>query len=67
MVFMLAMTGWAIVSLVTQFAQAEGKAHLLAVGLAMLALEVWIVAEAVVLVVRSGRTRREGATGQTLL
>lgn len=67
MLFMLAMTGWAIVSLVTQFAQAEGKAHLLAVGLAMLALEVWIVAEAVVLVGRSGRTLREGATGQTLL
>lgn len=67
MVFMLAMTGWAIVSLVSQFAQAEGKAHLLAVGIAMLALEVWIVAEAVVLVVGGRRIASEGATGQTLL
>ncbi|MDQ7014243.1 MAG: carbon starvation CstA family protein [Planctomycetota bacterium] len=54
MVFMLGMTGWAIVSLVGQFAAAEGKAHLLVIGVAMLILEVWIVAEAVMLVVRRG-------------
>ncbi len=54
MVFMLGMTGWAIVSLVGQFAGAEGKTHLLVIGVAMLILEVWIVAEAVMLVAGPG-------------
>ncbi len=50
MLFMLAMTGWAIVLLAQGFASAEGKAHLLVVSIAMLALEAWIVIEACVLV-----------------
>ncbi len=49
MCFMLAMTGWAIVGLVGQFAGAEGKLHLLIISVAMLVLEVWIVVEAGVL------------------
>ena len=65
MVFMLAMTGWAIVSLVSQFARAEGKAHLLAVGIAMLALEVWIVVEAVVLVFK-GIDRNDDTGSRTM-
>ena len=60
MVFMLAMTGWAIASLVQQFADAEGKVHLLIVGLAMLVLEVWIVVEAGVLLVRGVAPRGPG-------
>jgi len=52
MVFMLAMTGWAIVELISGFARAEGKTHLLAISILMLALEVWIVIEAVILVSR---------------
>jgi len=52
MVFMLAMTGWAIAELVVGFARAEGKAHLLAISVLMLALEIWIVIEAVILISR---------------
>lgn len=52
MVFMLAMTGWAIADMTRQFAGVDGKQHLLAVSVAMLLLEIWIIAEAVVLVVR---------------
>jgi len=63
MVFMLAMTGWAIASLVRQFADAEGKLHLLIVGLAMLVLEVWIVVEAVALVWRARRVPTPGPVG----
>ena len=62
MVFMLAMTGWAIASLVQQFADAEGKVHLLIVGLAMLVLEVWIVVEAGVLLVRGVAPRGPGGS-----
>ena len=52
MVFMLAMTGWAIASQVVGFAQAEGKLHLLIVSSLMLVFEVWIVVEALVLLVK---------------
>jgi len=57
MVFMLAMTGWAIALLAKGFADAPGKTHLLVVSLLMLGLEVWIVFEAAVLLVR-GRANR---------
>ncbi len=52
MVFMLAMTGWAIAEMVRQFAAAEGKTHLLVVSALMLVFEAWIVVEAVMLVLR---------------
>lgn len=51
MVFMLAMTGWAITELVIGFSQ-NGKTHLLVISLLMLALEIWIVVEAGVLIAR---------------
>jgi len=66
MVFMLAMTGWAIAEMIRQFAAEGGKIHLLIVSVLMLAFEVWIVAEAVALVAR-GRAAPAGATGQPLL
>jgi len=66
MVFMLAMTGWAIASQVVGFARAEGKTHLLVVSGLMLVFEAWIVVEAVMLVAR-GRAISAGATGQPLL
>lgn len=50
MVFMLAMTAWAIATLIGQFARSDGAVHLLAIAVMMLALEVWIVIEAAVLV-----------------
>ncbi len=52
MVFMLAMTGWAIVELVRHFAPPEPNWLLLGVGVAMLAMEVWIVVEAARLMFR---------------
>ena len=52
MLFMLAMTGWAIADMIAGFAHAPGKLHLLVVTILMLALEIWIVLEAVVLIVR---------------
>jgi len=55
MVFMLAMTGWAIAELIAGFAHSEGKAHLLIVSILMLAMEVWIVIEAGVLMARHRR------------
>jgi carbon starvation protein len=62
MVFMLAMTGWAIAEMVRQFAGQEGKLHLLVVSVLMLAFEVWIVVEAVVLLGKQrGRRTRDAA------
>jgi carbon starvation protein CstA len=52
MLFMLAMTGWAISDMLIDFARTPGKTHLLIVTILMLALEIWIVLEAVVLIVR---------------
>ncbi|MCC7390531.1 MAG: carbon starvation protein A [Phycisphaerales bacterium] len=52
MVFMLAMTGWAIAGLIEQFASGDGRKLLLGVSVAMLILEVWIVVEAGLLLVR---------------
>jgi len=53
MVFMLVMTGWAIVLLIEGFSGEGGRRwHLLAVSLLMLALEVWIVVEAGILVLQ---------------
>lgn len=46
MIFMLAMTGWAIVELISGFSQNPEKVHLLIITSLMLALEVWIVVEA---------------------
>ncbi len=56
MIFMLAMTGWAIVSLARTFAGDGGRPGLLAISLLMLGLEAWIIAEAAVLVVRGKRS-----------
>ncbi len=56
MVFMLAMTGWAIVELACSFMGDGGRPGLLVISLGMLGLEVWIVAEAAVLVVHGGRS-----------
>ncbi len=52
MIFMLAMTGWAIVELIRHFAPPEPNWLLLGVGVAMLAMEVWIVVEAARLMFR---------------
>lgn len=52
MVFMLAMTGWAIAELVRHFAPPEPNWPLLGVGVMMLAMEVWIVVEAARLMFR---------------
>jgi carbon starvation protein len=54
MLFMLAMTGWAIAGLIEQFAAGDGRKLLLGVSVAMLILEVWIVVEAGLLLVRRG-------------
>ncbi|MEQ8770688.1 MAG: carbon starvation protein A [Phycisphaerales bacterium] len=69
MVFMLAMTGWAIVELARSFMGPVdgrgGRPGLLVILLLMLGLEVWIVAEAAVLVVRGKRSGSlaDGASG----
>ncbi len=52
MVFMLAMTGWAIVLLIGDFAADDTKIHLAVVSILMLAMEVWIVFEAAILFFR---------------
>jgi carbon starvation protein len=57
MIFMLAVTGWAIVELMHKFSggpdsESPGQPHLLAIAAAMLGLELWIVAEAGLLVWR---------------
>jgi carbon starvation protein len=57
MVFMLVMTGWAIGELIAGFARAEGKALLLVISIVMLALELWITAEGVALILRARRPR----------
>ena len=56
MVFMLAMTGWAIAELIGHFARDGGNTLLLGVGVVMLAMEVWIVVEAAVFVARGRGT-----------
>ena len=54
MVFMLGMTGWAIVDLIRMFAAPSGgNLLLLVVSCVMLVFEVWIVGEAGVLVLRN--------------
>jgi carbon starvation protein len=65
MIFMLAVTGWAIVELMHKFSggpdsESPGQPHLLAVAAAMLGLELWIVAEAGLLV---WRRRQEACAG----
>lgn len=63
MVFMLIMTGWAITSMTTGFAgpvlegAERAKPHLLVLSALMLALEIWIVGEGLILL---GRLRRGG-------
>ncbi|MEZ6244331.1 MAG: carbon starvation protein A [Phycisphaerales bacterium] len=52
MMFMLAMTGWAIVELIRHFAPPQPNWLLLGVSVAMLAMEVWIVVEAARLMFR---------------
>ena len=59
MVFMLAMTGWAIVDLIGWFASDLGgdnptfaRVHLLAIAVVMLGFEIWIVIEAVLVLSR---------------
>jgi carbon starvation protein len=61
MVFMLAMTGWAIVELIDWFASDLGgdnpsydRVHLLVVAALMLGFEIWIVIEAVLVLGRRG-------------
>ena len=56
MVFMLAMTGWAIAELIRHFAAEGDKPLLLGVGVVMLAMEIWIVVEAAVFVARGRGT-----------
>ncbi|MFI4897753.1 MAG: carbon starvation protein A, partial [Phycisphaerales bacterium JB059] len=56
MVFMLAMTGWAIAELIRHFAAEGDTPLLLVVGVVMLAMEVWIVVEATVFVARGRGT-----------
>lgn len=64
MVFMLAMTGWAIASLIGQFASRDGSLHLLIIAGMMLALEIWIVIEAIALACgRRGSQGPEGSDG----
>jgi carbon starvation protein len=57
MIFMLLMTGWAIAELVATFTRSEGKLHLAVISTAMLVMELWIVAEAALLVLRPRPTR----------
>jgi len=66
MVFMLAMTGWAIAELIGVFyAGGTAKLHLLVVSVLMLGLEVWIVVEAVGVVGRGrGWLREVEAAGE---
>ncbi len=52
MVFMLAMTGWAIFLLAQGFARQDGKLLLTCVTVMMFVFELWIVVEAAVLVLR---------------
>jgi len=63
MVFMLAMTGWAIALLLQGFAQADGWRNGLLLGISgvMLLLEAWIVLEAVAVARNVLRTRRTAA------
>jgi carbon starvation protein len=61
MVFMLAITAWAIVELAREFAAQEDKMHLLGIAAAMLVLEGWIVIEAGLLALRGRRGRLEVA------
>ncbi len=53
MLFMLTMTGWAITSMIQGFAGSEGKVHLLIISAIMLALEIWIIIEAAILLAKS--------------
>ncbi len=55
MVFMLAMTGWAIVELIRHFASGDQNTLLLGISILMLGLEIWIVVEAGVFVGKRGR------------
>jgi carbon starvation protein len=62
MVFMLAMTGWAIVELIRAFSSGDGgKPLLLAIAIGMLAMEIWIAAEAFILLARSRGTVTDAA------
>jgi carbon starvation protein len=56
MIFMLIMTGWAISDMLIGFALTPGKTHLLTISFLMLALEIWIVLEAVILITRHRTT-----------
>lgn len=67
MVFMLAMTGWALVELIGRFRAEAGSLHLLVLAVMVLALEVWMVAEAVIVVKREGPSwRRTAAAGEAV-
>lgn len=57
MAFMLAITGWAIVELIGRFGADPARKHLLPIAIGMLALEVWIVIETIILILR-GTVRR---------
>lgn len=56
MVFMLLMTGWAIAELIRTFSAQAGRVHLAIVAGLVLVLEIWIVAETVLLILRRGTT-----------
>jgi len=68
MVFMLVMTGWAIASMITGFAGPvldgadNGRPHLLVLSALMLALEIWIVGEGLLLLARLGKQSMPEAT-----
>lgn len=52
MVFMLVMTGWAIVSLIDKFAEQSGKRLLIAIAGVIFVFQVWIVIEAAAMLAR---------------
>ncbi|MEQ8820695.1 MAG: carbon starvation protein A [Sumerlaeia bacterium] len=61
MTFMLGMTGWALVYQLIGFAGGEGRnLFLFTVGLVIVALEVWMLAEAIAFAVRYHKKRRAG-------
>lgn len=62
MVFMLSMTGWAITKLMLGFAGAEGKTHLFIISIIMLIFEIWIIIEAVALLLTSKKQTEPAPT-----
>ena len=62
MVFMLAMTGWALAELTLGFAQTSCKTHLFIISILMLIFEIWIIFEAAALLISSKRKTQPPAS-----